>query len=79
LVQQRTPNVFAVFWQHKVGDRAKPEGAGLGLAIARRLSHLLGGGITVSSEVGKGSTFTVTLPRDIPAYDSGRDDDEVLD
>ena len=73
------PNVFAVFWQHKVGDRAKPEGAGLGLAIARRLSHLLGGGITVSSELGKGSTFTVTLPRDIPAYDSGSDDDEVLE
>lgn len=70
--------VFTVFWQHKVGDRAKPEGAGLGLAIARRLAHILGGGITASSEIGVGSTFTVTLPRDIPEYRPRDDADEVL-
>ncbi len=70
--------VFAVFWQQKAHDRARPEGAGLGLAIARRLAHLLGGGITVSSEIGCGSTFTVTLPLDVPAFSAGSDDDEVL-
>jgi PAS domain S-box-containing protein len=37
-------------------------GTGLGLSICRRLSQMLNGRIAVQSEVGKGSTFTVTLP-----------------
>jgi signal transduction histidine kinase len=36
-------------------------GTGLGLPIARRLSHLLGGRLEVSSELGAGSTFVLTL------------------
>jgi PAS domain S-box-containing protein len=54
------------------------QGVGLGLAISRDLAHGMGGEITVESEVGEGSTFTLSLPRaprmdpaDLPAPDLG--------
>lgn len=40
----------------------RAQGAGVGLAISRRLARLLGGDLTVESEPGKGSTFTLWLP-----------------
>jgi two-component system sensor histidine kinase BaeS len=45
----------------RLGGGEKP-GAGLGLAIARRVARLLGGDVTVRSEVGRGSCFTIWLP-----------------
>ncbi|HEV2055185.1 MAG TPA: GAF domain-containing protein [Methylomirabilota bacterium] len=54
--------IFEEFRQ--VGDdyARKREGTGLGLALARRLVELHGGTLSVQSELGKGSTFTFTIP-----------------
>lgn len=43
-------------------DPKAPHGAGVGLAISRRIARLLGDDVTVESEVGRGSTFTLWLP-----------------
>lgn len=54
--------LFQPFHQIDSGMTRRHDGTGLGLAICRRLVDLLGGDISVSSEWGRGSTFTVHLP-----------------
>jgi signal transduction histidine kinase/DNA-binding response OmpR family regulator len=56
------PKLFAEFYQTDSGKSREFDGTGLGLAITRRLAEALGGGVTVASELGVGSTFTVRLP-----------------
>jgi len=55
--------IFEPFVQLDTGLTRRAEGAGLGLAISRRLARLMGGDLTVASEVGRGSTFSFTLVR----------------
>jgi signal transduction histidine kinase/CheY-like chemotaxis protein/HPt (histidine-containing phosphotransfer) domain-containing protein len=57
--------LFSEFVQIDVMQNRGIEGTGLGLAITRRLCHLMGGDITVESEYGKGTVFTVVIPQGI--------------
>jgi PAS domain S-box-containing protein len=55
--------IFEPFVQLGRSLSSAHEGTGLGLAISRELARAMKGNLTVSSKVGSGSTFTVTLPR----------------
>ena len=55
--------VFERFYRVDKGRARKNGGTGLGLAIVKHIVQLYGGSVSVESEVGKGSTFLVTLPR----------------
>ena len=60
--EEDLPHVFERFWRaDRSRDRASG-GSGIGLAICRRLVELQGGQITATSELGKGSTFSFSLP-----------------
>jgi signal transduction histidine kinase len=58
----RLAAIFDPFVQVEDGLTRTASGAGLGLAISRDLARAMGGDLTVESEIGKGSTFSVVLP-----------------
>ncbi len=58
-----TKRIFDAFAQADTSTTRKFSGTGLGLAISKQFSKLLGGDITVQSELDKGSVFTLYLPR----------------
>jgi signal transduction histidine kinase len=55
--------LFQEFSQASSATASKYCGTGLGLAISKRFCQMMGGEITVESEPGRGSTFTIRLPR----------------
>lgn len=63
--QDYMTRIFEAFTREKNTTRSKIAGTGLGMSIVKRYVDLLGGTIQVESEIGKGSTFTVTLKHKI--------------
>ncbi|HXQ76776.1 MAG TPA: ATP-binding protein, partial [Gemmatimonadaceae bacterium] len=65
-------DVFQPFWQAEQTATRRTGGTGLGLSVTRRLARLLGGDVSVASEIGAGSTFLLTLPMKAPVGESVR-------
>ncbi len=58
------PDLSRIFDEYiQLDAERKQEGTGLGLMLSQKLAHLMNGNITVQSEIGKGSTFTLTIPQ----------------
>jgi signal transduction histidine kinase len=68
MTPEQMGKLFQEFSQASSTTASKYGGTGLGLAISKRFCQMMGGDITVESEPGRGSTFTIRLPRivDVP-------------
>ncbi|MCC6129743.1 MAG: MASE1 domain-containing protein [Acidobacteria bacterium] len=67
MTEEQTGRLFQPFMQVDTATHRAYGGTGIGLALSRQLANAMGGDITVQSEYGKGSLFTLVLPRSMPS------------
>ena len=71
MTPEQMGKLFQEFSQASSATASKYGGTGLGLVISQRFCRMMGGDITVESEPGRGSTFTIRLPRIVEASKEG--------
>ena len=71
MTPEQMGKLFQEFSQASSTTASRYGGTGLGLVISRRFCQMMGGDITVESEPGRGSTFTIRLPRIVEFSKSG--------
>ena len=71
MTPEQMGKLFQEFSQASSATASKYGGTGLGLAISKRFCQMMGGDITVESEPGRGSTFTIRLPRIVYSEGTG--------
>jgi CheY-like chemotaxis protein len=69
IAQADRARIFEEFTQVDGALQRKAKGTGLGLPLSRKLAELLGGSVSVQSEAGVGSTFTLVIPREYPTVE----------
>jgi PAS domain S-box-containing protein len=67
LTPEQIGRLFKAFAQAEASTASRYGGTGLGLAITSRMCRLMGGDVSVTSEPGRGSTFTIRLPAEVRA------------
>ncbi|HEX9106396.1 MAG TPA: PAS domain-containing sensor histidine kinase, partial [Longimicrobiales bacterium] len=69
--RENLQRIFEPFWQAEEAMTRRAGGTGMGLSVAQRLTHLLGGEIDVRSVSGRGTTVTVRIPQHAPNSGAG--------